>query len=238
MTGAPVRSIDVRFESPDVPGDATGCLLPVTLSGGVELVVGTWLVGGAIANDIAGLGLLGAPVTTTVRDPGEQPWVTGSSDPAVAAALAAEWDRDEVLAYFPCPLPVAVRTPVSAEWSVERSPDLASRVTDGTLQFAGPGRTVYVDQLVDEACRAPEEFLGDLIAAAPAVPAEHTTTTVHGDEVRHTLWQEAVVDDRTQHEVYGHIVRPGTALAVSCFHDDPTDHEWALRVINSTTYLA
>jgi hypothetical protein len=235
MTGAP--TVEVQFDAPEVPGVATACLLPIALSGGLELVVGTWLVGGAIANDIADLGLLGAPVTTTVRADDEPPWVDGSSDPQVAEALAAEWDRDEVLAYFACPLPVAVRTPVSAEWAIERSPGLASGVTDGTLEFVGPGRTVCVDQLVDEACRSPEEFLGDLIATAPAAPAAQTETTVTGDEIRHTTWRRVDIDGHVQHEVHGHVVRPGTALSVSCFHDDPTDHTWALTVIASATYL-
>jgi hypothetical protein len=215
------------------------CLLPVALSGGLELVLGTWLRTGdsTLANDIDPFDLLGAQVTTTVRQADEPPWVDGSADEGVREVLTEEWDRDEVLRHVEHALPVAVRTRISDEWLLERTAGLDSRVVDGTMRFAGPGRTVYADQLVDEQVRTPEEFLGDLIAEAPAAPPEHTVTTGHGDEVRHVFWQTAVVDGHEQHELYGFVVRPGSALAVNCVHDDPADHRWAQHVVNSTRYL-
>ncbi len=255
MTGP--TSIDLRFALPDVAhvvpyqelpdgrlhvtgeGTFAPCLLPLHLSGGLRLVLGTWLRGAdsTLANDVPPFGLLGAEVTVSLREPEELPWVDGSPDPQVTEILTAQWDRDEVLGLFDQALPVAVRTRLSDEWLLERSPGLAARVVDGTMQFAGPGRTVYADQLVDELVRAPEEFLGDLIADAPEVPPEQISTHTEGDEVRHAYWLTTAVDGQEQHELYGFVVRPGAALAVSCFHDDPADHAWALHVLRSATYL-
>lgn len=273
------QSIDVRFTLPDVAFDvpeedrrpvndsllrADGmfvrCLLPVRLSGGYELVLGTWLelseedfvraasvwgtphyaalgLTGTLANDIRPWDLAGAPAMATVRVEDEIPYVSASDDPRVRDVLALEWDRDEVLRAFGHPLSVTVRDRLNEEWSIERTAGLAGRIVDGTKQFAGPGRTVYLDLLDDELDRIPEEFLGDLIADAPEVPAEQTLTTQDGDEVRHVFWQRAVVDGHEQHELYGYVVRPGTALAVSCFYDDPADHAWAMHVFRSAIYL-
>jgi hypothetical protein len=251
-------TLDLRFKLPDIAHDlphqelpdgrlqVTGegtfarCLLPVRLTGGLQLVLATWLRGAdsTLANDVRPLDLLGAEVTVTLREQDELPWVDGSPDPRVTEVLTAEWDRDEVLVQFGHALPVPVGTRISDEWRLERSAGLAARVTDGTMRFAGPGRSVYVDQLVDELVRTPEEFLGDLIADAPAAPPDQSVTHTDGDEVRHASWQTVVVEDgREQHELYGFVVRPGTALAVSCFHDDPADHAWAMHVFRSAVYL-
>lgn len=215
----------------------TPCRLPVDLGAGLTVVFGTWLrvADSTLANDILPFDLLGAPVTTAMRN--GLPWVTGSPDPRVAEVLTGSWERNAVLSQFAMALPVTIQESVSDEWRVERTAGLAARVTDGMLQFGGHGRTVYVEQLVDEAVRAPEEFLGDLIASAPAVPSDQLSTVSAGDEVRHVFWQFAVVGGREQYELYGFVVRPGAALAVSCFHDDPADHTWALHVFTSATYL-
>lgn len=245
--------VDLRFGLPDVARSVayeelpdgtllagelfTPCRLQVDLSGGLSVVFGTWLrvADSTLANDIAPFDLLGAPVTTAMRR--GLPWVTGSPDPRVVEVLTGSWDRNAVLSQFAMALPVTIQESVSDEWRLERTAGLAARVTDGVLQFAGPGRTVHVEQLVDEAVRAPEEFLGDLIASAPAVPADQVSTVSVGDGVRYVFWQVAVVDGREQYELYGFVVRAGAALAVSCFHDDPDDHTWALHVFTSATYL-
>ncbi|UWE07486.1 DUF2199 domain-containing protein [Actinacidiphila bryophytorum] len=136
--------IDTRFPVPDclagvdtalrhagglralLEADGVGCfvrcLLPLQLTGGVTLVVGTWLrvaeaefgraqaswesydyeqlvLAGTLANAVPPFGehLLHAPVLAGVRDRDELPYVTGSERPGVARILATTWDRDDVL---------------------------------------------------------------------------------------------------------------------------------------------
>lgn len=165
------KRIDVRFNLPDrVVGGAESarrypsglralletdddgcfirCLLPIALTEGTELVLGTWLrvseadlgvaqecweapeydeltLEGTIANAIRPWGddLLGAPVTVGVRDRNDIPYVTGSRRPEVSRILTTTWNRDYVLSRFAHALPVPVRTRAGDRWSIERTPD-------------------------------------------------------------------------------------------------------------------
>ncbi|WP_165555784.1 DUF2199 domain-containing protein [Kribbella pittospori] len=95
-------------------------LLPIQLEDGYTLTYGAWLgihpddlqrtfaawwspeydelrVEGRLANTIAPWGLLGVPVTATVRDPDETPYLTESSDPLMARVIGDVWPHDEVL---------------------------------------------------------------------------------------------------------------------------------------------
>lgn len=93
------------------------CLLPVRLTGGVELWIGSWLqvtkyadltLTGTFANSVPPWDdLLGAPVEAVVRDR-EYPHFT--SHPL----LDRDWDRDWALSGIHEPLPIAVHAP-SAE---------------------------------------------------------------------------------------------------------------------------
>lgn len=137
--------IDVRFGLPDcvrdageaslryagglralLEADGVGCFvrcrLPLALTGGTSLVVGTWVrvgesdfgaaqrswesfgyeelvLAGTLANAVPPFGdeLLHAPVTLGVGDRDELPYVTGSDRPDVARVLETVWDRDSVL---------------------------------------------------------------------------------------------------------------------------------------------
>ena len=99
--------------------------LPVRLSGGSSLRVGTWLrvapdtfhrvrevfyepayakleIDGELANAMWPWGpdLLGAPAIARVLDPDEIPWVTGSSQSLLRSVLSDEWPHEEVFAAF------------------------------------------------------------------------------------------------------------------------------------------
>ncbi|MFJ4985348.1 DUF2199 domain-containing protein [Streptomyces sp. NPDC088732] len=282
--GTPVpdeERIDVRFGLPDaaldVPEDARHevgvaallrvdgagsfirCLLPVRLTGGTELVLGTWMrisdddldhahriwddpayrgltLRGAMANAIMpwGAGLLDAPATLVVRDPDEIPYVDGSDDELLRSVLTTTWDRDDVLSRFTHPLPVPVRTPLDEHWSVERSRGFTARVVDGTHRFLTPGRTVHCDVFTDRIRRGPEEFLTALLNGAPTVPPERQITEDTGNGIRHAFWTVATPNGRTQHELYGFTVdRDGNAAGVVCMWDKPDDLAWALHVWRS-----
>ncbi|WUH92543.1 DUF2199 domain-containing protein [Streptomyces sp. NBC_00433] len=215
----------------DGAGCFVRCLLPVALSGGTELVVGTWVrvgeaefgavqgswesagydglaFGGALGNAIPPWGeeLLDAPVVVAVRDRDEVPYVTGSDRADVAGLLATTWDRDHVLSRYGHPLPVAVRTLVGGgRWSIERSAGLAAAGTGGGGHcFSGPGRTVTAEE-----------------AAGPgAVP--------------HAGWTAVVRGGRERYEFRGVDVLPGGAgLSVVCTVDDRADLAWAGHVWRS-----
>jgi hypothetical protein len=99
-------------------------LLPVRLEGGYQVTYGAWLginpdqlqetfaawwapeypdlrLDGRLANTIEPWGLLGAPVTATVRDPDQTPYLTESTDPQLAAVITTTWSHDEVLPHVP-----------------------------------------------------------------------------------------------------------------------------------------
>jgi hypothetical protein len=239
-------------------GSFARCLLPVQLSGDLELVFGAWMkigdadlehaatvwddrayvdlvLHGTFANAIKPWGdaMMGAPITAMVQDIEEIPYVEASDDKEFDKLLTDVWDRDYVLSRFAHPLPVSVQEPISELWSIERSAGMAARVTDaGTTQFGGPGRTVFVDQLNDPLNRPPEEMLDEMLAKFPDVPAEQTYRTRSGDEIRDARWY-AAVEGEHPHELYGYAVRPGSMLAFVCVHDAPEDHAWAMHIFNS-----
>jgi hypothetical protein len=97
-------------------------LLPITLTGGYSLTIGTWLaidpsqlghvwetwntdeystltLVGYLANAIEpwGAALLGAPANAGVRSPDELPWLTSSSDSELERVLTLEWPHDAIL---------------------------------------------------------------------------------------------------------------------------------------------
>jgi hypothetical protein len=237
------------------------CLLPVALTGGTEVVFGTWMeispadlertaavwddpayaslvLHGTFANGIKpwGDGLLGAPVTAVVRNVDEIPYVQSSENDLLRRVLAVTWDRDVVLSCFGHPLPVHVRTKLSDHWSVERTAGLAAGVVDRTSQFTGSDRAVFADVLVDNLRRTPAEFLHALLEGAPEVPVEQTMVIPTEDDITHAFWLQGEVDGRVQHDFYAHVVRRGTALSIGCFYDDARDHAWAMHVLRSVAY--
>ena len=100
-------------------------LLPIHLTGGSSLTVGTWLaidprllrsvwenwetpaystmvLDGYLANAIPpwGASVLGAPTTAAVEDPSQYPYVSSSSQSDLNALLANEWPHNEILAAY------------------------------------------------------------------------------------------------------------------------------------------
>ena len=100
-------------------------LLPIRLTGGYSLTVGTWLaidpanlrsvweewikddysslvLDGFLANAIPpwGEAVLSAPATATVRDPKLNPYITASPHPVLGEVLATEWPHEDVLAPY------------------------------------------------------------------------------------------------------------------------------------------
>lgn len=244
----------------DGAGSFIRCLLPVRLTGGTELVFGTWLrigdddlerahrvweapeyrdleLRGTMANAIKpwGAALLGAPATVVVRDPDEIPYVDDGDDEVLRRILGATWDRDDVLRRLAHPLPVPVRTPLDERWSVERGSGFSAGVAGGAHRFLAPGRTVHADLFADPLRRSPAEFLAALVNGAPAVPPEQQVTEdIAGEGVRHAFWTVAAPDGRTRYELYGFTVdRDGTAVGTVCMWDEPDDLAWALHVWRS-----
>lgn len=97
-------------------------LLPIRMTGGFSLTVGTWLaidparlrtvweqwetpeyvaieLDGYLANTIPpwGASVLGAPCTAVVRDPSQFPYVRASSHPDLKAVLGNEWQHIDIL---------------------------------------------------------------------------------------------------------------------------------------------
>lgn len=226
--------------------EGVGCfvrvMLPLALSGDTWLAVGTWVrvgeadfgaaqrgwesfgyeemvLAGTLANAVAPFGdeLLHAPVTVGVRDRDDLPYVIGSDRPGVARVLATVWDRDHVLGHCREPLPVPVRTPVGAHWSIERSAGLAAEPDGGpALRFAGPGRSVAATAL-----------------ASTDLPTGRWAVGRSPGRVRHTRWTTVVRGGRERHELHGHDAVPGAALSVVCTVDDPADLAWAGQVWES-----
>ncbi|TWP50023.1 DUF2199 domain-containing protein [Lentzea tibetensis] len=277
------QRIDVRFGLPDAAlslpedevlhvnggllavkdrGSFARCLLPVSLSGDFELVLGTWMkisdadlertaavweepeyaelvLGGTLANDIRPWGMLGAELTAEVRDTEDIPYAASSTDGLLDRVLHGVWDRDDVLSCFGHELPVAVRTSLTEEWSVERSAGLMGQVVDGRSEFAAEDRAVYTEVLIDNGTRTPEEFLESMLDGAPEVPPEHRTTFRADDGMlRHAFWHAVEVDDEERQQFYGFVVRPGSAVVVGCMYGDPALHGWAMHVLRSVNYVS
>ncbi|MBP2326785.1 hypothetical protein JOF56_007170 [Kibdelosporangium banguiense] len=240
-------------------GSFARCLLPVRLSGDLEVVFGVWIkigdadldhvaavwdkrdyvdvvLHGTFANSIIPWGdaILGAPVTAMVQDVDEIPYIEASDDAEFEKLLTDVWDRDHVLSRFAHALPVAVRETIGERWSIERSAGMAARVVEtGATQYSGPGRTVFVDELRDPMNRTADEMLAQMLENFPELPPEQIFTTRNGDEIRDARWLTQDVDGEIRHELYGYAIRPGSMMAIVCIHDTPEDHAWAMHVFNS-----
>ncbi|ROQ33587.1 hypothetical protein EDD98_2615 [Streptomyces sp. PanSC19] len=246
----------------DGAGFFVRCLLPVRLTGETELVLGTWVevdeetflhtaavwedeaaypglvVRGRLANAVRPWGeeVLGAEFTGRISDPGELPYLVEGNDPAAVRLLGETWDRDHVLARFPHPLPVAVRTDLDEGWSVERTAGFSARFENGADQFAAADRSVAVGLFQDtEPGRTAEGFLAALLERAPEVPeGQHHTERLPDGGVRYAFWFAPRDTGRTRHELTAYAVEPdGSAAGLFCSYEDPGQHAWALHVWRS-----
>lgn len=238
-----------------VAGDAgfVRAVLPVRLSGDLELWLGAWLrvsaeearragevwrgpdyatlrLTGTFAHDIKPWdGLLSAEAVVEVDDPDSLPYFTRHP------LLGHDWDREEVLSAFFLELPVSFQQKLLGAWSIERTAGMTPHLSPDGLRFVGPGRTVILDIRRSPGMTA-DLFLDLALAGAPDVPSEQTHRTSNGIEARHALWLTTSPNGVPQHEFFGHVVRPGDMLIVTCIHDDPDDHAWAWHVLNSVRY--
>ncbi|GLY51283.1 hypothetical protein Lesp01_49390 [Lentzea sp. NBRC 102530] len=226
------------------------CVLPVELTGDLELWFGAWMqvspdqaehaaavwdapgyaslkFTGTFAHDLKPWdGLRGAPVTAEVHEPEDLPeYVTHPLLGTVA-------DRDEVLSGYLVALPISIRQRLPGTWSIERTAGLTPHVLEEGLRFAGPGRAVFVDVRRAQGTPA-QQFLEMALDGAPAVPSSQRFQEQDGVELRHALWLESATG---QHEFHGHVARFGEMLVVTCVHDDPADHAWARHVLNSARF--
>ncbi len=223
------------------------CVLPVELTGDLELWFGAWMrvsaeearraaaawgdpslrLTGTFAHDIKPWDDLdGAEVVAEVVEPGSPPELVAHP------LLGTTWDRDRVLSALPVELPISIRQRLRGLWSIERTAGTTPHLLPEGLRFAGPGRTVFVDTLKAPGVPA-DRFLASALENAPHVPADRQWSAKDGVELRHALWLTA---DR--HEFYGHVARFGELLIVTCVYDDPADHAWARHVHNSVRYGA
>ncbi|MZE53429.1 DUF2199 domain-containing protein [Streptomyces sp. SID5770] len=243
-------------------GHFVRCLLPLRLGGDTELVLGTWLevdeetlryaaavwydeaaypglvVRGRLANAVRPWGeeVLGAGMTGRIADPGELPYLVEGHDPVAVGLLGRVWDRDHVLARFPSPLPVAVRTDLGDGWSVERSAGLSARFADGIDHFTGRDRGVAATLFRDDRPERPaEDFLAALLDGAPEPPAgrRHTERRPDGG-VRHSSWVTPEDTGRGRYEFSAYAVEPdGSAAGLFCSHETAEAHAWAVHVWRS-----
>lgn len=249
----------------DGAGFFVRCLLPVRLTGETELVLGAWVqvdeetflhaadvwddeagypelvVRGRLANAVKpwGEAVLGAELTGRIKDAGELPYLVEGHGPEAERLIGQVWDRDHVLARFPHPLPVAVRTELGDGWSVERSAGFSGRFENGVDQFATQGRSVAVTLFRDtERGRAAEDFLAALIGEEPEAPVvpegqEHWERSADG-AVRYASWLTPRDTGRTRHELTAYAVEPdGSAAGLFCSYEEPGQHAWARHVWRS-----
>ena len=113
----------VMMQIPSV-GAFVRALLPVRLTGGHTVTYGVWAgvrpgelrrafsvwqepeyqdlqLEGFLANSIQPWGLLGAPVSLSVRDPQHTPCCSGSPEPELSRVLAEEWSHEDILDALP-----------------------------------------------------------------------------------------------------------------------------------------
>jgi hypothetical protein len=165
------------------------CVLPVELTGDLELWFGAWMrvcagtarhaaeswdgpgyaslsFTGTFEHDIKPWeGLRGAPVAAEVREPGDLP------EYVEHPLLGRTWDRDEVLSGYLVELPVSIQQTLPGRWSIERTAGLTPHVLEEGLRFAGQGRAVFVD--VRRIQGTPAERLLELaLEGAPEVPED------------------------------------------------------------------
>ncbi|WP_203988763.1 hypothetical protein [Virgisporangium aurantiacum] len=171
------------------------------------------------------------PARAEVRDTGSLPYLIGAEGTVLSRVLSQQWDRDDVLGCNRDPLPVSIRQPVTAEWSVERTVGLALRVSDGLMIFAGPGRTVHLEPFNTPTAASAEDVIATMIEGAP--PPDGELFERDGPLFRRAFWLAATVNGRPQHEFYGHVAAPGAVLAVTCMYDDRQDARWATNVWRS-----
>ncbi|MFD6350247.1 DUF2199 domain-containing protein [Streptomyces roseolus] len=238
------------------------CLLPVRLTGETELVLGAWVevdeetfrhaadvwddevaypqlvVRGRLANAVKPWGedVLGAELTGRVEVADELPYLVEGHGPEAERLIGEVWDRNDVLARFPHPLPVAIRMDLGDGWSVERSAGFSARFEDGVDQFATQGRSVAATLFQDtEQGRTPEDFLAALIGEAPEVPeGQEDLERLPGGGVRYAYWFTPGDTGRTRHELYAYAVEPdGSAAGLFCSYEEAGQHAWARHVWRS-----
>jgi hypothetical protein len=114
------------------------------------------------------------------------------------------------------------------DWSLEGTGGLTSRVEDGITQFMGEDRYVHVAVVTDDEDRSPEEFLRELTSDAPDGVTEQLP-----DGVRLLFRTSDDEIGEMPHQLYGYVVRRGSALLVACFYSTPELGEWAEHVVRS-----
>ncbi|MFE4659000.1 DUF2199 domain-containing protein [Streptomyces hydrogenans] len=238
------------------------CLLPVRLTGETELVLGAWVetdeetfrhaaavwedqvaypelvVRGRLANAVMPWGedVLGAEFTGRIVDAEELPYLVEGHGEVAARLLGETWDRDHVLARFPHPLPVAVRTDLGDGWSVERTAGFAARFEDGVDHFGARDRTVaLVTFQDDEPGRSAEDFLPLLVGETPPVPeGQEHTERLEGGGIRYAFWFTPQDTGRARHELTAYVVEPdGAAAGLYCSYEEAGQHPWARHVWRS-----
>ena len=111
--------------------------------------------------------IFAAPARIAVRNIDHIPYIGDSPHPVLGKAIADEWDRDFVLTCLAHALPVPIRRQVTSEWSVERGAGFTSRVHDGSLRFAAPGRAVVIDVHQTPSDRDLDDVHATMLGTAP-----------------------------------------------------------------------
>jgi hypothetical protein len=247
------------FQMLDGVGAFIRCLMPVRLSGGGQLTYSVWLsvdddqlraayadwetpayrdlvLDGTIANAIRPWpDLSGESARAEVRETDVLPYLVGEPGSLLEEVLTVEWDRDDVLSRIRDPLPVPVRQQITAEWSIERTAGLGSRLVDVAMRFTGPGRTVHLEAFDMPSATTVEDAVAAMLDGAPAGLAGELSER-DGELVRHAFWLETEVDGQTEHDFSGVVARGTAVLSVTCVYDEAEDLDWALATWRSACH--
>lgn len=247
------------FQRLDGVGGFVRCLMPVRLTGDSSVTYSVWLslddgqlrhahrvwttdayrdltLEGTVANAIKPWPeLLGESARAVVRDAGTLPYLVAAKQNTLSRILTEVWDRDDVLSHLWHALPVAVRQPVTANWSIERTAGLTPRVTDGIMMFTGHGRTVHVEAFGLHPGTSAETAIAKMTQGSPQHKGE--LAEYDGTITRHAFWLTADTDGTPQHEFYGYAATSDNIACITCMYEDAADLTWATEVWRSARHI-
>jgi len=129
-----------------------------------------------------------------------------------------------------------VRRELTTGWSVEVDESFASRVVDGDLQMVSAGppvRTIWVATWYPPEEESPEQILAAVIDDPPLGGERLDERSADGQVLGVAYWHREDQDDRETWTLSSHTARRGSYVQLTCYCDDPSDHDWAVGVWRS-----
>ena len=133
-----------------------------------------------------------------------------------------------------------MRKGLTDDWSIDLDAEYASRMVDGSLQFVGGGRTIWITVWTSPAEGSPEVTLEglkrDVVNSSPKGKVEELSPDRL--EHRYASWYDEPGVRGTQYSLYGYTVRRNSFVQSVFISDSPADTEWALTLWRSISYQA